>query len=210
MNSYYELFLNRPKEKMNMIENYLYIYHIGYNEDTDELGQFVVLPTYPESIQDSLQSTFSSTSPLARSAPSLSYSNSGPRTMQINLSFHRDMMTEINYGVSNLNVELGDDYVDTIVKLLQACALPNYKTTSKMINPPMVALRFGNEIFIKGIINGSITVTYSGPILDDDRYGKVDIGFTVTETDPYDAETVATLGSFRGMSATFEKRLSKA
>ena len=45
-------------------------------------------------------------------------------------------MTQINYGVSNLSVELGDDYVDTIIKQLQAVALPSYKAASKMVNPP--------------------------------------------------------------------------
>ena len=58
----------------------------------------------------------------------------------------------VNYGRSNINVALGDDYVDTIIKNLQACALPSYKAASKMVNPPSVAVRFGNEIFIKGIV----------------------------------------------------------
>jgi hypothetical protein len=67
----------------NLIENYLYMYH------TD---QFVVLPTYPESIQDSLSANFNSSNLLARSAPIFSYSSSGPRTIQVSLSLHRDMM----------------------------------------------------------------------------------------------------------------------
>ena len=192
-----------------MIDNYLYIYHIGYNNQTGQKGQFVVLPTYPETIQDSLQSSFAESTPLSRSAPIYSYSKSGPRSMQINLQFHRDMMTEINYGVSNMNIELGDDYVDTIIRNLQACALPSYKTASKMVDPPMIALRFGNEIFIKGIINGGVTVTYKPPILDNNKYAQVDVGFTVYETDPYDAETVAQVGSFRGMSQTLERRLGR-
>lgn len=207
--SYYNSLTSKGREKMNMIDNYLYIYHIGYNNKTGETGQFVVLPTYPDTIQDSLGSTFESNTPLSRSAPIFSYSHSGPRQMQITLQFHRDMMTEINYGVSNLKVELGDDYVDTIIKLLQACALPSYKTASKMVNPPMVALRFGNEIFIKGIINNGVTVTYKLPILDNNKYSQVEISFNITEIDPYDAETVAEKGSFRGMSLALEKRLSK-
>lgn len=208
-NSNFSVLAKRNKQKMNMIDNYLYIYHIGYDPKTGQKGQFVVLPTYPETIQDSLTSTFTSSTPLSRSAPIFSYSRSGPRSMQITLAFHRDMMTEINYGVSNLSVALGDDYVDTIIKNLQACALPSYKAASKMIEPPMVALRFGNEIFIKGIIDGGVTVTYKLPILDNNKYSQVEIGFTVTEIDPYDAETVAEKGSFRGMSSTLEKRLGK-
>ena len=130
--------------------------------------------------------------------------------MQISLQLHRDMMTEINYGVSNMAVAMGDDYVDTIIKNLQACALPSYKTASKMVDPPMVAVRFGNEIFVKGIINGGVTVTYKLPILDNNKYAQVEISFTIYETDPYDAETVAQAGSFRGMSQTLERRLGRS
>lgn len=76
-----------------------------------------------------------------------------------------------------------------------------------MVDPPSVAIRFGNEIFIKGIINGSITVSYSGPILDNNKYSVVDIGFTVYETSPYSADEVAKSGSFRGLDKTLERRL---
>ena len=36
-----------------------------------------------------------------------------------------------------------------------------------------------------------------------------DISFTVTEVDPYDAQTVAKMGSFRGLDRTLEKNLYK-
>ena len=182
----------------NLIDNYIYIYH---------LDKFVILPVWPESIQDSLSSTFAQSTPLSRSAPIFSFSNSGPRSMQINLKLHRDMMQMVNYNRSNLNVELGDDYTDTIVKTLQACALPNYKTASKMVDPPLVAIRFGNDIFIKGIINGGVTVTYGLPILSNNKYANVEISFTIYEVDPYSASEVAELGSFRGLNKTLEKRL---
>lgn len=187
----------------DLITNYLYMYH------TDT---FVVLPTYPESIQDSLSSTFQSTSILARSAPIFSYSYSGPRSIQITLSLHRDLMTQINYGVSNINfneVDVGDDYVDVIIKQLQAIALPAYAAANKMVNPPMVAVRFGNEVYIKGVVNGGITVTYNLPLLANDKYAKVDISFNVTEIDPYDAQSVMVQGSFRGLNKTLERRLFK-
>lgn len=182
----------------NLIENYIYLYH---------LEKFVIIPTYPESITDSLGSTFAENTPLSRSAPIFSYSKSGPRSMQITLSLHRDMMQMINYNKSTIKVELGDDYVDTLIKELQAIALPSYKDAAKMVNPPSVAVRFGNDIFIKGIVNGGITVTYKLPLLDNSKYAMVEIVFTVTETDPYDAETVALSGSFRGLDKTLEKRL---
>ena len=196
----YALFRSNKRPDM-MIENYIYLYH------TDT---FVVLPTYPESISDTLESTFSSTHILARSAPIFSYSYSGPRTVQVTLSLHRDMMSQINYGVSNLSVEIGDDYVDTIIKQLQSIALPKYSASSKMVNPPMVAVRFGNELFIKGVVNGPITTTYSLPILENNKYAQVQIGFSVSEVDPYDATTVAEQGSFRGLSKTLERNLFRS
>lgn len=196
MSSIYKLLSNDYSEKL--IENYIYIYHID---------QFVVIPVWPESISDSMNSTFASSTPLSRSAPIFSYSNSGPRSLTINLKLQRDMMYNVNYKRSNLKIELGDDYIDTLIKQLQACALPNYKDASKMVDPPLVAVRFGNEIFIKGVVNNGVTVTYSGPILTNNKYSIVDISFQVFETSPYDADSVAQLGSFRGLDKTLEKRL---
>ena len=189
----------------DLIENYIYLYHLGKE------GNFILLPTYPQQISDTLQANFSQTNPLSRSAPIFSYSNSGPRTMQINLSLHRDMMSQLNYNLSDYNLSEcpGEDYVDRIIAELQAIALPRYDDSLKMVNPPMVAIRFGNEIYIKGIVNGSVSVEYSGPILPNNKYALVNISFTVTEVDPYDAETVAVSGSFRGLNKTLERRLYK-
>lgn len=196
--------LNSNSRPFNLINNYIYLHHV----DT-----FLILPTYPDTIQDHLQSTFASQNPLARSAPVFSYSNSGPRNVTITLNLHRDMMTQINYGTSNMEVELGDDYVDTLIKQLQAIALPKYASASKMVNPPMVSVRLGNEIYVKGIVNGGIQVTYQLPILaatsslEGDKYAQVTVTFTVSEIDPYDAETVMLEGSFRGLDRTLERRL---
>lgn len=185
----------------SLIENYIYLYHID---------KFILLPTYPESIQDTSTANFNSTNALSRSAPIFSYSNSGPRSVNVNLSLHRDMMQMLNYGKSNLNIELGDDYIDTLIKQIQAIILPKYTASTKLVNPPMVALRFGNEIYIKGVISGSLSLTYSGPILDNNKYAIVTIGFTINEVDPYDADSVQSVGSFRQISTTLERRLYKS
>lgn len=198
---------SNSNQSFDLIENYIFLYHVGYNSQTGQHGQFIILPSYPDQITDTISANFSQESPLSRSAPIFSYQSSGPRTLQINLKFHREMMTQINYRASNVKVELGDDYVDTLVKQLQAVALPSYKTASRMVDPPMVALRFGNTVFIKGVVIGGVTVTYGLPILDDGKYAMVEIGFTVTETDPYDAESVSAAGSMRGLSSSLEKRL---
>lgn len=184
--------------KYSLIDNYIYLYH------TDE---FLILPTYPDSIQDSLSSTFGQTNALSRSAPVFSYSYSGPRTVQINLDLHRDMLDDVNTDVSNMKIEdLNDDYVDTLIKKLQSIALPRYLVGSKTVVPPMVAIRFGDEIFVKGIVNGGITVTYKKPIIvvndRESKYASVSVSFTVSETDPYDADSISQLGGFRGLTKT--------
>ena len=197
-----------PRTPGGIIDNYIYLYHLPGDSSTD-MGQFVVLPTYPESYTENLQSSFASESILARSAPIFAYSNSGPRTISINLSLHRDMMQQLNLGVSNLQVELGDDYVTTLINKLQAVCLPKYDYGNKMVNPPMVAVRFGNEFFIKGVVNGGITTTGKLPLLPNGKYAQVEIGFTVSEVDPYDAETVVNYGQLRGLSSSLERNLYK-
>lgn len=186
--------------KFNFIDNYIYLY---------QYDEFLIIPIYPETITDSMNSTFTETNVLSRSAPLFAYSYSGPRTIQLSLVFHRDMINDINVNVSNLKVEVGDDYIDTLIKRLQSVALPKYSVGDKSVEPPMVAVRFGNDIFIKGVVNNGITVTYSGPILSDKKYAVATISFTVSEIDPYDSQTVYNNGSFRGLTAAFKNGVYK-
>ena len=188
-----------------LIENYIYLYH------TDT---FIILPVFPDSISDVDQATFSSTTPISRSAPIYSYSNSGPRTVSFTLKLHRDLMQQVNYGVSNVKVDIGDDYVDTLVKQIQACALPNYNAVAKMVDPPMVGLRIGDDVFIKGVVVGGPQITMSGALIKDankpnglPRYSIIDITLTIYEVDPYSAETVMQMGSFRGLTPYIEDKL---
>lgn len=178
--------------------NYIYLYH---------LDEFIELPTYPENLTDTLSSNFAQTNALARSAPVFTYSNSGPRSITFQFALHRDLVDEVNAGgVSTLSLEVGEDYVDALIRKIQAIALPKYTVASKSVVPPMVAVRIGagEDIFIKGVVNGGVTVGYSGPILSNGQYATVSLSFTVYEIDPYDAETVAQLGSFRGLTSAFK------
>lgn len=180
-------------------DNYIYISHLGDD------GEYLILPTYPDSIQDSMQSTFTSTNALSRSAPIFTYNNSGPREIQIQLNLFRDMMDDYNMSASNIKLEPGEDYVDVLIKKLQAIAVPKYNVTNKAVEPPTVAVRFGNEIFIKGIVNGGVTVTYAKPILLNNKYSQVSVNFKISETDPYDATSIAKNGSFRGITRGMKK-----
>ena len=200
-----------PTSYYQNIENYIYIY---------QLGVYVILPTYPDSITDALGSTFATENILSRTAPVFSYSYSGPRTVTLNFTFHRDMMNSMNYDNFNFIDEvgnmLGQDYIDTLVRYLQAMSLPSYNAVeaassvyNSMVNPPIIAVRIGTTLFIKGIVNGEVQVTYSGPISREGKYMQIGVSFTVSEIEPQDAEQVAKWGSNRGMESLLTRSLHK-
>lgn len=197
-------YVDQGTKAFNMIDNYVYLYH------TDTL---IAIPLYPDSIQDSMGTSYAQTPIMSRSAPIFSYSNSGPRVLQIQLPLHRDMMHDVNTSNSKLDItELeSGDYVDLMINQLQAAAVPSYAVSEKMVNPPLVAVRFGNSIFCKGVVLGGITVTHSGPIIqfedNTDKYAVVTIGFSVYEVDPYDANTIMLEGGYRGLRTTLDTNI---
>lgn len=188
-----------------ILDCYIYLHH------TDE---FFILPQYPESITDYLQSSFAEQNALARTAPVYAYSNSGPRSVTVSLNLHRDMLNDVNANNSSIKktdltnspiLSDTDDYVDLLLKKLQAIALPEYDTTSKDVDPPRVTIRFGDDIFIEGVVRGGITLNYKLPLLEikgQKKYAQADVSFTVSETTPYDATSVGNLGSFRDLTST--------
>ena len=192
------LFAKSNERPFNLITNYIYFYHTN---------DFFILPVYPDSVQDSQNVTFASTNLLARSAPIYSFSNAGPRSVQISFNLHRDLMQQTNYLHSNVVLDMGDDYIDVLTRSLQAAALPVYDASSKMVNPPLVALRLGNEIYCKGVLSGGISTTYMLPVLSDGKYSQVSISFNMQEVDPTDADLVKETGSFRGLNTTLERSL---
>lgn len=177
---------------------YIYISHL----DLPEEAKYWQLPGYPDTVSDSMQSTFNESTALGRSAPVYTFSNSGPRTVQINLKFHRDMFEEMQ---SNVTPQAGEDKAESFIHALQAIAVPKYNLSNKAIEPPLVALRLGREVFIKGVVTSGISVTFGKPILVNEKYATMEIGFTIAEVDPYDSTTVFQNGSFRGLTATMRK-----
>lgn len=183
-----------PKSS-SLIQNYIYLFH------TDE---YLILPEYPDTISDKMDSKFSQTNALSRTAPVFAYSNSGPRTVTFQITLHRDMMYDVNVDASNVELDLDEDYVDVLVRKLQEIALPVYSASNKMITPPMIAVKLGNEIFIKGVVIGGVSVDFTKPVLEDERYANVTLSFIIYEIDPYDAQSAGQLGSFRGITKQFK------
>lgn len=179
------------KRPFQPIDNYIYLYHTN---------TLIILPQYPK-ITDSTQVQYSQSTALGRSAPIYSYNNSGPRSMQIDIQMHRESMNQMNYTNSNSALKSymrpEDDYVDVAIRLLQAAALPNYAASQKMVDPPLVACRFGKDIYIKGVINGAVGISYDLPILKNDKFAQISVSFGVSEVDAYDASMVEQIGSYR-------------
>ena len=186
---------------------YIYIYHLP--SDVQGEGTLIYIPQWPDQVNDSISSNFNETNALSRTAPVFSYINSGPRTISVSLQLHRDMMDEVNFKHCNVKPDDGDDYVDMFIKKLMAVALPNYHTASKEVEPPMVAVKFGDQIFIKGVVNGRVSVEYNKPLLTDNKYSLVNIGFSVSEIDPQDAISISKVGSFRNITRTFQNIFDK-
>lgn len=197
------LYKGSTQRLQSMIDNYVYFYH------TDTL---IALPIYPESIADNMSVTYNPTSPLSSTAPTYSYQNSGPRSFDISLPLHRDLMSSINATNSALKNKIPElvqtdnqgntitnvDYVDILVNQIYGAALPKFSDAEKMVNPPVVAVRFGNDIFCKGVIASGVSVTYAAPILSDGKYANITIAFTINEITPFDADTAMRMGGYRG------------
>ena len=179
---------------------YIYISHL----DEPEEAKYWQLPGYPDNITDTMGSSFQENSALGRSAPVYTFSHSGPRSINIKLSFHRDMFEEMP---SNVKPRDDEDKAESFIHAIQAIAVPKYNLSNKAIEPPLVALRLGREVFIKGIVSGGVSVTYGKPILSNEKYAVIELGFTISEVDPYDASTVYKNGSFRGLTATLRSGL---
>jgi len=180
-------------------DNYIYISHL------DEDYQFWRLPSYPDEISDTMQSTFASQNALGRTAPVYTFSNAGPRTVQIGLSLHRDLMDDVNWEWSNSKLGYGEDYIENLLHALQAIALPKYNLDNRVIEPPMVAVRLGNELFIKGVVISGIGISYEKPILENNKYARVRLSLTIAEVDPYDSQSVFRNGHYRGEVETLKK-----
>lgn len=195
------------QEYFPLPNNYIYISHLN-NIDGQDL-RYWVLPFYPDTISDSMQSNFQETQALGRSAPVYTFSNSGPRKVQIQIDLHRDMMDEVNLSNMTIKLKDGEDYIENLIHALQTIAVPKYNLTNLAVEPPLVALRISNQVFIKGVVTSAIGITYKKPILANDKYAGVELSIEIAEVDPYDATSVYKNGSFRGEVQTFREGYTK-
>lgn len=170
-------------------DNYIVFHHIN---------KILCLPVDPDAISDSMGASFAENNPLSRSAPIYSYQHSGPRSVQVTFTFHRDLVREFNPGFT----EDGEDPVDALVHWLDAMVLPDYDSANKIVNPPLVSLKIRDEIYIKGVVAGNAGITYNLPLLNYGtadkavyKYALVTISFGINEVTPFSASILP--GKFR-------------
>ena len=159
-------------------DNYIIFYHTG---------QSFIIPVDPESIADSMSASFASNNPLSRSAPIYSYQNSGPRSVQVSFTLHRDLCQEFNPNST--------DMVEELINNLEGMVLPDYESANKVVNPPIVALKIRDEVFIRGIVT-NVSKTYQLPLLNyggSYKYALVSLNFAVSEIQPYSASILSSI-----------------
>ena len=163
-------------------ENYIIFHHTGKK---------IIIPVDPETLQDSMSANFASSTPLSRSAPIYSYQNSGPRSVQVSFTLHRDLCKEYNQDT--------EDAVEDLITNLDQMVLPDYNSVGKIVNPPVVSLKIRDEVFIKGIVT-NVSHTYNLPIINyngKDKYAVVNLSFSVNEITPFSASIIPKIGQYR-------------
>ena len=166
------------------------------------IGKTFILPVDPDAVSDNMNVSFAENNPLSRSAPIYSYQNSGPRSVQATWTLHRDLCREFNPDWA----KAGQDPVDLLVTNLDALVLPDYNAANKIVNPPLVSLKIRDEVYIKGVVTGSVGITYNLPIINygtetspSYKYAMITISFGVSEITPYSASILPSVGGkFRG------------
>lgn len=177
---------------LDLVQNYIYFHHL-------ETG--CIIPQFPESVSDSMSAKFNNTEILGRSAPIVTYSGSGPRQVSIALKLHRDMLADVNLtNVTFLGEAIDpEEAINILIRTMEAAVLPKYVDATKAINPPVISVRIGRDIYIKGVCS-RVQHEWNGPIRDD-RYLQCDISFDVQEYNAYDAKLAKTLGKYRGQDS---------
>lgn len=191
------------------IDAYIYIYHMNLMFN---------LPVVPDSIQDSLPISFNSEPVLSRSAPQVTFSSAGPRTLQVSLKLHRQMFCQENKeaGAIAKNIKMMDpatgkimdvpltDAADLLINAITTLSLPKYTDSTKAVVPPSLLIRFGNESCIRGVPSG-FSKTASGAWLKNGKLSDVTLNFTITEVEPYSAQYTAENGTLRAISTNLQR-----
>lgn len=163
--------------------SYAFVGNPAYGKCKVIIGSTVLnMPCYPDSVSDSTDVSYNTSSILGRSEPYSTYNNSGPRTISFTFNMHREMTGN-------------EAEIEQIVRYIESAVYPNYNSN---VAPIRVQVYIGKTIYISGIMT-SETTDWSGPIDDTDKYNLVNVSFTIQETtgNPKSASYVQRYGGYR-------------
>ena len=149
-------------------------------------GKRIQFKLIPDDLSESLSASFEPQSIRGRSAPFLSYENTGSRTVSFSVTLHEEYC---DGGI-----------LDTVNKL-KALVYPTY--VGSIVAAPKCYVRFGNMIGMKAIIE-SVGVSWEKPILRDANgksfFAKAEVSLDFTELIDYtvpNAFDIEKSGGFR-------------
>lgn len=152
--------------------NVMQTFNIPWGEVTlyDSLsGESVDFPVYPEEPSDSRKSTYTQMpETLYQYEPFQVYQSSGPRSVEYNFTFHREMWTgDIRDGLAN-----------KLIRFCEGCLYPEYNGSA--VNTSIVTLYVHGEVMIRGILT-EVSKAWKGPILSDGWFAVCTLSLGITE-----------------------------
>ena len=86
--------------------------------------------------------------------------------------------------------------VEELIDNLEGLVLPDYESANKIVNPPIVSLKIRDEIYIKGVVTGTVGKTFNLPLLNyggQYKYALVSLNFSISEIQPYSASILSSI-----------------
>lgn len=106
----------------------------------------------PKDLSEQKSVNWTTTDIIGRSEPRRQYSNSGPRSLNLNLDFHASIKQGDNGTAKDL---------DTKIRNLRSLAYPRYGV-GPIRNPHAVRLKLGDWLMMRAVVT-DINVSYPGP-----------------------------------------------
>ena len=190
----------------------------GIRSLNDKSGPiWMPLPVIPEQVSQSVSANWESTSIPGRASSYYSYVGTSNRTVNFSIQLHNDLLEMYKWSeggvVSSSNDPAGLN-MNKIIKFLESCCYPEY-TAGKII-PPVVLLKIGDEVKMRGIIN-NVSRTSQLPFRDVSSgnqkykrflYSSISITFTEVPASNPSASTIYNYGSYLPESSLLDTKSS--
>lgn len=123
------------------------------NDTKQQSLRWFNLPVYPEEVNESITTSYSSTDIIGRPGTIASYNNTSDETKSFSLHMHREISTGGNGALKDINE------IDAIVALLKSAQYPKFFSDGTYA--PIVTYKFGDTLIVGK--QTSIGVKWSGP-----------------------------------------------